>query len=185
MTVIKKGQCIDMSSSSSFQARLVVTGLDGNGRSTVTTDDAGQTRIALPTFTSVDLWQSDSLPTAVGADSTLGESPELNPPNGGLVVRVISFPPDSEWQEGEGYKEALATVGGGDANVDGEIAGLHETDTVDVLTVVQGEIYAVLEETETLLRQGDSLVQRGTKHAWSNRSDKPAILTATMISAAR
>ena len=62
---------------------------------------------------------------------------------------------------------------------------MHVTDTVDVLTVVEGEIYVVLEDTETLLRVGDSVIQRGTNHAWSNRSDRPAVLVATMMSATR
>jgi uncharacterized cupin superfamily protein len=47
---------------------------------------------------------------------------------------------------------------------------MHITDTVDYAIVLFGEIYAVLEDGETLMRAGDVLVQRGTNHAWSNRS---------------
>ena len=35
---------------------------------------------------------------------------------------------------------------------------------------LEGEIWAVLDEGETLMRPGDVLIQRGTYHAWSNRS---------------
>jgi hypothetical protein len=31
----------------------------------------------------------------------------------------------------------------------------------------------VLDTTEVHLRAGDTVVQRGTNHAWSNRSDRP------------
>jgi quercetin dioxygenase-like cupin family protein len=49
---------------------------------------------------------------------------------------------------------------------------MHITDTVDYAIILAGEMYAVLEETETLMKAGDILVQRGTNHAWSNRSDE-------------
>jgi len=52
--------------------------------------------------------------------------------------------------------------------------GMHKTRTVDYCIVFSGEIWAVLDEGEVLLRAGDCLVQRGTHHAWSNRTDEPA-----------
>ena len=48
--------------------------------------------------------------------------------------------------------------------------GMHITDTGDYAIILFGEMYAVLEEGETLMKAGDILVQRGTSHAWSNRS---------------
>jgi uncharacterized cupin superfamily protein len=45
----------------------------------------------------------------------------------------------------------------------------HRTATVDYVVVLEGEVYAVLDEAETLMRAGDVLIQRGTYHAWSNR----------------
>ena len=47
---------------------------------------------------------------------------------------------------------------------------MHITDTVDYAIILFGEMYAVMEEGETLMKAGDVLVQRGTNHAWSNRS---------------
>jgi uncharacterized cupin superfamily protein len=37
---------------------------------------------------------------------------------------------------------------------------------------MEGEIWLLLDEDERLLRAGDVVVQRGTAHAWSNRSDR-------------
>jgi uncharacterized cupin superfamily protein len=51
--------------------------------------------------------------------------------------------------------------------------------------VLEGEIYAVMEEEETLMRAGDVLIQRGTNHAWANRSDKTARIAFVLIDGTR
>jgi uncharacterized cupin superfamily protein len=64
---------------------------------------------------------------------------------------------------------------------------MHVHDTVDivtVVTVVTGELYAVFEEKETVLRPGDSIVVRGSKHTWSNRGAVPCTVTSLMMGAA-
>ncbi|MFD6195249.1 cupin domain-containing protein [Mycobacteriaceae bacterium NPDC060252] len=60
---------------------------------------------------------------------------------------------------------------------------MHTTPTVDLIYIVSGEIYAVLEDSESKLSAGDLFVQRGTKHAWSNRSSEPAVMFVVLISA--
>jgi hypothetical protein len=35
------------------------------------------------------------------------------------------------------------------------------------------------------MRPGDTVVIRGTNHAWSNRSDLPCLLVGTMVDATR
>jgi quercetin dioxygenase-like cupin family protein len=61
--------------------------------------------------------------------------------------------------------------------------GFHKTSSVDYAIVLAGEIYALMDEGEVLLKEGDVLVQRGTNHAWSNRSDAPAYLAFMLIDA--
>jgi quercetin dioxygenase-like cupin family protein len=61
--------------------------------------------------------------------------------------------------------------------------GFHKTSSVDYAIVLAGEIHALMDEGEVLLKQGDVLVQRGTNHAWSNRSDAPAYLAFVLIDA--
>jgi mannose-6-phosphate isomerase-like protein (cupin superfamily) len=51
---------------------------------------------------------------------------------------------------------------------------MHRTSTVDYVVVITGEIVLVLDDSEVTLRQGDVVVQRGTDHAWENRSAQPA-----------
>jgi mannose-6-phosphate isomerase-like protein (cupin superfamily) len=68
----------------------------------------------------------------------------------------------------------------------GGVPGLHVTETVDVVTVVSGELYAVLETTtETLLRPGGTFIQRGTKHARNNRGTEPVTVVAARMAANR
>ena len=52
---------------------------------------------------------------------------------------------------------------------------MHTTDTIDIVTVISGEACVLLDTGETTMRQGDTIVQRGTKHAWHNRTDSPAL----------
>jgi hypothetical protein len=93
---------------------------------------------------------------------------ELDPPAKGFVVRLATFPPDSAVDK-EQYAASIDSLHGADANVEDEEAmGMHFTDTV-----------------ETLLRTGDTIINRGNKHAWSNRTNAPATVVATMFPASR
>jgi len=58
-------------------------------------------------------------------------------------------------------------------------------DSVDYAIVLAGEIYALMDEGEVLLNAGDVLVQRGTNHAWSNRTDQPTYIAFVLIDGQR
>ena len=59
----------------------------------------------------------------------------------------------------------------------------HKTSTIDYIIVLKGEIYAIMDTGETLLKAGDVLVQRGTMHSWSVRGKEPCIVAAVLIAA--
>ena len=61
--------------------------------------------------------------------------------------------------------------------------GFHKTDTIDYAIVLSGEIYALMDEGEVLLKAGDVLIQRGTNHAWSNRTEQPCCIAFVLIDA--
>lgn len=167
-------------------ARRVVAGVDADGGSTTVSDADTTARVATEAFTINQVWQMDALPPQVLDEDATGPEISITPPGAGFIYLLTTFAPDSEWDPETGYAEALQSSGGGGSHVeDGGIAGLHETDTVDIITVVSGEVYAVLEKDEVLLKAGDSFVQRGTKHAWSNRSDQPCTIVAVMVGARR
>jgi len=51
---------------------------------------------------------------------------------------------------------------------------MHRTKTLDYVVVIEGEVILALDDTELALNKGDVVVQRGTNHAWENRSNKVA-----------
>jgi quercetin dioxygenase-like cupin family protein len=61
--------------------------------------------------------------------------------------------------------------------------GMHRTPTVDLICVLSGEIWLELDAEEVHLRQGDCVVQNGTRHAWRNKSDKPCTMTVVLVGA--
>jgi len=149
----------------SFRPRRVVTGLNADGRSTIVSDGPSDTRTFAPGWTLNDIWQVDAMPPRDSDDHTLvpGET-IFAPPMGGFVWRIAMLPPDSTWKSPAD-----------------EDTGMHVTETLDMVTILSGEVYAILEDCETLLRSGDTIVQRGTVHSWCNRSDQPCVSVSAII----
>ncbi len=114
--------------------------------------------------------------------------PGILPPKNGTILRVIDFPPEPKDPE-ELKRRLHATFGGmwSDARHDAAARhpGMHKTETVDYAIVLEGEIWAVMDEGETLMRAGDVLIQRGTNHAWANRSDKTARIAFVLMDGGR
>jgi mannose-6-phosphate isomerase-like protein (cupin superfamily) len=108
----------------------------------------------------------------------------LEPPKNGSILRIVEFPPDSQWRDGADAREAFASIGAGHAaDKRSSDPMMHRTRTVDYIIVLKGEIYAVMEKGATLLRAGDVLVQRGTNHSWSVRGTEPCIVAAVLVDA--
>ena len=63
----------------------------------------------------------------------------------------------------------------------GQHPGMHRTATVDYALMLQGELVAIMDKDETVLRAGDVLIQRGTHHAWANRSGAPARVAFVLV----
>jgi quercetin dioxygenase-like cupin family protein len=54
---------------------------------------------------------------------------------------------------------------------------MHTSATVDVGVVLAGQIVLELDDGATVtLQAGDTMVQNGTRHRWSNPGDVPAVL---------
>jgi quercetin dioxygenase-like cupin family protein len=139
-----------------------------------------------PDFALTNLWVTDRAPASNAGNADAAERPVvLEPPPKGAIFRIVEFPPDRA-PGGFDRKAAFAAMGAHHA-MDPDASrhpGMHKTDTVDFALVLAGEIWALMDERETLLRAGDTLVQRGTNHAWSNRSDQPCLVAFILVSAA-
>jgi hypothetical protein len=109
-----------------------------------------------PDLALTDLWY-----TGPGADQHDGAARDLAvaPNPGGTLFRVVQLPPD------------------GDAD-----PFWHETPTCDYNALLAGELVLLLPDDEVVLHAGDTVVVRGGKHAWSNRSAAPAMLAAVSVS---
>ena len=166
------------------RARRVVAGVGADGKSTIVSDGFTDTRLATPAFTINQTWGVKSVPTHVLADNALGMEAVIQPPPQGFYHVIATFPPDSELDYEE-FADSLAAAGASDSFVEHDVPGMHQTDTVDIVTILSGETYVVLEKAETLLKAGDTFIQRGTKHRWRNKSDKPCVHSTVMISASR
>lgn len=172
--------------------RRVLTGHNENNRSTIVSDTEFPAVVAVwcDNFVIADAWRADSLPDDNFHSAEPCKLPlELEASPTGNVLRMVQFPPDREYvtdvDPSKGF-DALGDSGSGaitQQNDDDPHPLMHKTNTVDYIIIVSGEIYAVMEEKEVLLKQGDVLVQRGTNHAWSNRSDKPCVLAAILNAA--
>jgi uncharacterized cupin superfamily protein len=61
---------------------------------------------------------------------------------------------------------------------------MHRTRSIDYGIVLEGEIYMILDDSEVHLRAGDIVVQRGTDHAWENRSNQVARMAFILVDGA-
>jgi mannose-6-phosphate isomerase-like protein (cupin superfamily) len=172
--------------------RRVVTGDDAKGQSHII-EDARATSIrmvpARPGYRAVNVWRTEQTPARITAQDTTPAHQGILPPRNGTILRIIDFPPEPQ-DEGELKRQLDSTFGGiyKDASHDrrpGKHPGMHRTETVDYAIVLEGEIWAVMDEGETLLRAGDVLVQRGTNHAWANRSQQTARIAFVLIDGQR
>lgn len=166
------------------QARRVVTGADANGKSRFVSDEPTPHRFVGPGNTKCDLWRVGSLPVRYGDGDGVDDGVVTEPPKGGFVVRQTTFAPDSEWDKSLGYSDSKGQLAGTVPAADtGGAPGFHTTESVDIVTVLEGEIVAIMETGEKLLQAGDTIVMRGTTHAWDNRTDQPVTVQSVMISA--
>jgi hypothetical protein len=169
--------------------RRVVTGLDAEGRSTVVSDETCPFTFAfpgIPDYGATDIWR-----TRVPADNSDPAEPchvpfGVEPAAGGLVFRISQFPPDALFLADFDRTAAFGAMPGTRHVTEGAPLGngtMHTTTTVDCAVVVSGEIYALLEDGEVKLSAGDTLVQRGTVHGWSNRGSEDCLIAFVLIDA--
>jgi Cupin domain len=173
--------------------RRVITGHDAQGRSIILSDEDSPHLMPImeqPNFAVTDFWKTYATPAdnsaATGRDPCAIPT-QVAPPASGSVFRVVQFPPDRDWA-------AKAAAMGGSVPIDetaksaskgGEVrhAHMHRTRSIDYAIVLSGEIWAIMDVGETKMVAGDVLVQRGTNHAWANRSNAPCVIAFVLIDA--
>jgi len=168
--------------------RRVVTGHDARGRSVVIMDGESPHSFFLEKAGGLqltELWETRAAPAGnSGAKDAAEHERRIAPVDGGTVFRIIEYPPDSvrlATIDPESFYSAMGAQAA--EKTERRHPGMHRTHTLDYCVVLSGEIYAVLDEGEVLLRAGDCLVQRGTHHAWSNRTEEPCVIAFVLVAA--
>lgn len=159
----------------------VVTGHDIEGKSLAISNGPLSTireLEALPGMIFHEVWETRGTPASVdnGPDPTPGPLSHQAPKHG-TCIRFVDFPPDSSYlDQAEARMKALfAEVNDVTAltiKPDSPHPMMHRSEAVDYAVVIEGEITIVLDGSEVRLTPGSVVVQRGTNHAWANRSDK-------------
>jgi hypothetical protein len=170
--------------------RRLVTGHDAQGRSCFVSDALMTTPYHPghnPAHAIHEIWQSTRTPApndGVDTVSALGDAFRLAPPEGGTVLRIIDLPPDTQ-RDFTRLRQVFEVYGAPEALTGERLRhpAFHRTRSLDYAVVLDGEVWALMDEGETLMRAGDMLVQRGTNHAWSNRSERPCRLLFVLIDA--
>jgi mannose-6-phosphate isomerase-like protein (cupin superfamily) len=171
------------------QIRRVVTGHNAAGKSIFVSDGPTPHVFSRTKGSAIvhELWETTRTPADNrGNADAIARGHRLPPPQNGSVFRVIEYPPDAERLAAIAREHALPDESGRAEATDRNNPrhpGFHKTVTVDYAIVLSGEIYAMMDEGEVLLKPGDVLVQRGTNHAWSNRTAEPAVVAFVLIDA--
>lgn len=172
--------------------RRIVTGHNKEGKAIILSDaTAGRTyMIGGPDGAKFhEVWTTGQSPALI--DSIAAEPEEtglvLAPPKGGTRIRVIDFPPEGDEIRQLTKDEAgkhFKSMGGENASNAGQGAPhplMHRTATVDYGIVLEGEMTLVVDEGEVTIKAGDLIIQRGTNHAWANRSGKRCRMAFILI----
>jgi mannose-6-phosphate isomerase-like protein (cupin superfamily) len=174
------------------QVRRVVTGHDANGRAVVLSDGpvpVVHSNPLRPGQISHEVWKTSAMPVPIAAqepEPTTGPR-RLHPVRMGTTFRISEVPPESEAVRGmtpEQARAAFRASGAEEASTwgrGGRHPLMHRTETVDYAVVLEGEITLILDEGEVNLQAGDVVIQRGTNHAWSNRSGKVTKMLYVLI----
>lgn len=166
--------------------RRVVTTIDHNGDSIVASDapaPATHDFVSIPAMSTTLIWATvnDGRWPGDGTDPTVGLLRDLPGPGETRFV-MVQFPPDTVLDDA-GFDPVAAAAE--QRRVSPELAarfaadsaGMHTTDTVDYAIVMSGSIELELDNGVLVpLRQGDTVVQNGTRHAWRNTSDTVTLM---------
>lgn len=157
--------------------RRVVTGHDAQGRSLVEADGPPPRVLTVPErpgYRVANVWRTGEMPSSVAAPDDILDHKGVLPPEHGTVLRVIDFPPEpSNPEDLKRMLHATFRTLYPDADHTKSASahqGMHRTTTIDYAIVLHGSITSIMDDGEVDLHAGDILIQRGTNHAWANRS---------------
>ncbi|MEA2641313.1 MAG: hypothetical protein QOF51_2707 [Chloroflexota bacterium] len=168
------------------KVRRIVTAVNDAGRSYILSDtELPPGEVAANEPFRVGLWKTESAPASnVGTYDPVpdGQIGTIAPPHrGGTIIRITDMLPETTVRRDPAELRSRGARTTEDRSA--KHPGFHATNTVDYAVCLEGEIWAIMDEGETLMHAGDVLIQRGTFHAWSNRSDQVCRMLFVLIDA--
>lgn len=169
--------------------RRIVTGHNTEGKAIILSDASTERTYLIggPNGAKFhEVWNTGQSPALIDSISEESEL-VLAPPKTGTRIRVIDFPPEGDEIRNLTKDEAgkhFKSMGGEDASKAGHGAPhplMHRTATIDYGIVLEGEMTLIVDQGEVNIKAGDIIIQRGTNHAWSNRSGKSCRMAFILI----
>lgn len=171
--------------------RRLVTGHDKTGKAIVISDGPApvHTNPLRPGQVAHEIWKTKAMPIPIFRDEPdpMSGARQIHPHSRGTIFRISEVPPEGDTIRNmtpEKARAAFRAVGNEAASTFGRGGRhplMHRTETVDYAVVLDGEIYLLLDDVDIKLGTGDVVIQRGTNHAWSNRSGKPVRMLYVLI----
>lgn len=172
--------------------KRIVTGHDRDGKAIIVSEETPSRTYMVggPNGAKFhEIWNTKQTPAVI--DSITADPEEtaliLAPPKQGTRIRVIDFPPESDEIRNMTKEQAFEhfkTMKGEHASKADENAPhplMHKTETIDYGIVLEGELTLIVDRGETTAKAGDIIIQRGTNHAWSNKSGKTCRVVFILI----
>jgi len=174
-----------------MNVRRVVTGHDADGKAVFVSDERVEPFVPMlsPNSSFHMLWGFDTVPHLPDDGSPPARSGYF-PPQGGFRFNLFTLPPDGDNELPAGIDiaaavaEMQARLPGMVDVIERENPGMHTTATIDVEVVLSGTPVLELDDGVTVtLGVGDTVVQNGTRHRWSNPGAEPATLAVVLVGA--
>ena len=170
--------------------RRIVTGHNEQGKAVIVSEGAPPSIIdfkAIPGTVFYEIWNTNASPAPLdnATDPTL-RPVQLHPTPQGSIIRFVDIPPDSVQDNisAADIAAGFGQIGAASAathTADSPHKLMHRTETIDYGILMAGELWLVLDEGETKLNVGDVVIQRGTNHAWSNRTNEIARMVFILL----
>ncbi|HEY5608375.1 MAG TPA: cupin domain-containing protein [Alphaproteobacteria bacterium] len=170
--------------------RRVVTGHDKDGNAIIVMDGAApNVRVRKESgVVSTVMWREFATPAVLDdrggvKDLSLGEV-ALSAPVNGSVFRIVEFAPEPEGVSAADAERLAREIGAApQAGRTLRHPSIHRTDSIDYVVILDGEMDMLVDEGEVHVKAGEVIIQRGTNHAWVNRSGKPCRIAIVLIDA--
>jgi hypothetical protein len=168
--------------------RRIITAVNAAGKSFVAHDGPPDPALEFATGTGLyEIWTDAGGELDRQSTANFDTGPvHLTPPPGGVKLRWTILAPEAPGtvraDSVKFYDKAFASIGAhGDRPDTTRHPGMHLTQTIDFVIIVEGKVRLILDEGDRLLGPGDVVVQRGTNHAWVCESETPAVFVAVLI----